>query len=191
MATGAGRIWFSNSVAIVAPSDLAYAAFVKRSEALGTPVLVAHPPPEMATIRERGLETAAGREGVDAISSLAAAQRVATRVIRYTPNALDLELDCPQAGWLLVTDRWSRGWQAKVNGESAEVFGGDFIFRAVRVQAGENRVQFYYRPAGWPVLFVISWGTLALVFAGPRIVPRRLLSRLQKQMGWRANSIAI
>lgn len=191
MATGAGRIWFSNSVAIVAPSDPAYAAFVKRSEALGAPVLVAHPPPEMASIRERGLETAAGREGVDAISSLAAAQRVATRVIRYTPNALDLELDCPQAGWLLVTDRWSRGWQAKVNGESAEVFGGDFIFRAVRVQAGENRVQFYYRPAGWPVLFVISWGTLALVFAGPRIVPRRLLSRLQKQMGWRANSIAI
>jgi hypothetical protein len=191
IATGAERIWFSTSVAIVAPSDPAYAAFVKRSEALGAPVLVAHPPPEMASIRERGLGTAAGREAVDAISNLPPAQRVAARVIRYTPNALVLKVDCPQAGWLLVTDRWSRGWRAKVNGESAEVFGGDFIFRAVRVRAGENSIQFDYRPAGWPILFAVSWGTLALVFAGPLVVPRRLLTRLHAQVGWGGKSPTI
>ena len=56
---------------------------------------------------------------------------------------------------------------ARVNGQPAEVFGGDFIFRAVRVRAGKNRIQFDYRPAGWPILPIISWGTLALVFVGP------------------------
>jgi hypothetical protein len=162
------------------PTDTFYHAFVKRSEALGAPVLVAHPPPEMASIRERGLETEANRGGIDAISQLPAARRVATRIIRYIPNGLDLEADCPQAGWLLVTDRWSRGWRAKVNGQPAEVFGGDFVFRAVRVRGGENRIQFDYRPAGWPILLVISWGTLALVFVGPHVVPKRAFQASRK-----------
>jgi hypothetical protein len=180
MATGSERIWFSTDAAMLPPTDTFYHAFVKRSEALGAPVLVAHPPPEMASIRERGLETEANRGGIDAISQLPAARRVATRIIRYIPNGLDLEADCPQAGWLLVTDRWSRGWRAKVNGQPAEVFGGDFVFRAVRVRGGENRIQFDYRPAGWPILLVISWGTLALVFVGPHVVPKRAFQASRK-----------
>ncbi|MBZ5611021.1 MAG: YfhO family protein [Acidobacteriia bacterium] len=176
MATGTDRIWFSTDAAIVAPTDPFYAAFVKRSEALGAPVMVVHSTPEMARIRERGPETAADREGVNAISKLPAARRVATRILRYTPNAWDLEVSCPQAGWLLVTERWSRGWRAGVNGQSAEVFGADFIFRAVGVRAGENRIQFDYRPAGWHILLVTSWGTLALVLAGPHVVPKRPLN---------------
>ncbi|HTS49219.1 MAG TPA: YfhO family protein [Bryobacteraceae bacterium] len=173
LATGASRIWFSTDAAVVSPTDPFYAAFVKRSEALGAPVLVAHPRLEMAKIRERARETTADRDGVNEISRLPAAQRVNTTVIRYTPNALDLEVSCPQAGWLLVTDRWSQGWRAEVNGQPTEVFGGDFIFRAVRVPAGKSTIQFDYRPAGWPILFVISWGTLALVFVGPRLLPIR------------------
>ena len=176
MSTGAGRIWFSTNVAMVSPTDPFYAAFVKRSEALGAPVLVVHPRPEMSRIRERVPETAADLAGVNAISTLPPAERVAAKIIRYTPDALDLEVSCPQAGWLLVTDRWSRGWRAEVNGKPTDVLGGDFIFRAVRVAAGENRIQFDYHPAGWPFLLVISWGTLALVFVGPRLVPKRLLT---------------
>ncbi len=177
MATGAERIWFSTGVAIVSPTDPFYAAFVQRSEALGAPVLVVHPRLEMARTRERARATAADRAGVDAISKLPAAQRVATRIIRYTPNTLDLEVSCPQAGWLLVTDRWSQGWRAEVNGQPTEMFGGDFIFRAVRVPAGENRIQFDYRPAGWPILLLISWGTLALIFVLPHVVPARAIAQ--------------
>ena len=101
MATGAGRVWFSTDAAILSPTDPFYAAFVKRSEALGAPVLVLHSPPEMARVRERAVETAADREGVSAIAKLPAAQRVATRIVRYTPNALDLEVSCrrPAGCW--------------------------------------------------------------------------------------------
>jgi hypothetical protein len=52
-----------------------------------------------------------------------------------------------------------------VNGKPAELFGGDFIFRAVRVRAGHNAVEFSYRPAGWPELLLLSWGVLAAVLA--------------------------
>ena len=177
MATGSERTWFSTEAAVAAPTDAFYDAFVKRSEALGAPVLVTHPPAEMAGILKRGLKTKGARPVMDAIGQLPAAQRVATRVIRYVPNGLDLEADCPRDGWLLVTDRWARGWRARVNGQPAAVFGGDFIFRAVRVRAGENRIQFDYRPAGWPILLVLSWGVLALVFVGPHLAPKRLFPR--------------
>lgn len=176
MATGADRIWFSTGVAMVSPTDPFYAAFVQRSEALGAPVLVAHPRLTMARTRERARETEADRAGVAAISTLPAARRVASRLIRYTPNTLDLEVSCPQAGWLLVTDRWSQGWRAEVNGQPAEVLGGDFVFRAVQVAAGDNRIRFDYRPAGWPILPIISWSTLALIFAVPRVGPKRLFA---------------
>jgi hypothetical protein len=178
MSTGNGRVWLSSDVVTAAPTDAFYAAFLKRSEALAMPVLVVHPPSEMAKISERSLTTPADMENSAAVSRLPGARRVAAQVNRYTPNHLELEVYCSQEGWLLVTDRWARGWRAIVNGQPAPVFGGNFIFRAVRVKAGPNSVQFHYRPAGWPILLILSWGTLAFVFAGPRRVPKRFRTDL-------------
>lgn len=181
MSTGTDRIWFSSDVMTFPPTDTFYAAFVKRSEALGAPVLVIHAPEMMREVRQRGVTTPLDAEGVQAISQLPAAQRVPAKVPRYTPNHLDLEISAPRDGWLLVTDRWARGWRAKVNGQPAQVFGGDFIFRAVRVKAGENKAEFDYHPAGWPILLILSWGTLVMVFAGPHIVPKQLRNALLRR----------
>lgn len=180
MSTGTERIWFSRESATVDPNDAAYAAFVKRSEALAAPVMVVHPPVEMPQIRRRGLTGQADSEEMNAISNLPAAERVPFEVIRYTPNYLDLRVSTPDDGWLLVTDRWSHGWRANVNGHSTPVFGGDFIFRAVRVRAGTNTVEFNYHPAGWPFLLVMSYGTLAVVFVGLNMLPKQMWSALSK-----------
>lgn len=163
MGTGANRIWFSSNVAVASPSTAAYAAFVKRTETLKAPVLVVHAPERMSDIRS----TESSREdaSISKISELPAAQRTAVKLLRYTPNHLDIIVDCPTAGWLLVTDRWAHGWKATVNGAPTQLFGGDFIFRAVRVQPGLNTVKFSYRPFGFPALLILSWGTLAAVFA--------------------------
>jgi uncharacterized membrane protein YfhO len=72
-------------------------------------------------------------------------------------------LHCPVEGWLLVTDRWTNGWRAGVNGKPAQLFGGDFIFRALAVKAGKNTVELSYRPAGWPGLLLLSWSLLVTV----------------------------
>lgn len=163
MCTGRDRIWFSSSVAMVRPTDRFYGAFVKRSEELAAPVLVVHPPEDMKLIAKRNLTGPSDGDEVNTISHLSAAQRVATTLIRYTPNHLDFEVSAPQTGWLLVTDRWSRGWRAQVNGKVVPVFGGDFLFRAVPVGAGVNKVSFSYRPSGFPLLLIVSWGLLAAV----------------------------
>jgi hypothetical protein len=164
MSTGADRIWFATQVASVTPTDAYYRAFVNRSEALKTPVVIIHPPQEMDKIRERNLVTGKDQEEVNTIQSLPPAERLPIQLLRYTPNHLDFEVSCPRDGWLLITDRWAHGWSARVNRQPAEVLGGNFIFRALRVRPGLNDIEFSYRPAGWPILVIGSWGALAAVF---------------------------
>lgn len=167
MSTGAQRIWFSTQVASVSPNDVSYTAFLNRTKGLGAPVLVVHPRQQMLRGYGRGEATREDTQDVEAISHLAASQRLSATVLRYSPDELSVEVSCPDNGWLLVTDRWSPGWQATVNGKHVEVFGGDFIFRAVPVRQGTNTVTFSYLPAGWPTLLILSWGTLFVVLGGP------------------------
>lgn len=164
MTTGADRIWFTTDVATVTPTDAYYQAFVDRSEALKTPVVLVHAPGEMAKIRERNLVTGDSQQQLSAIQNLPPAERLAVRLFRYTPNHLDFEVSCPTNGWLLITDRWAHGWSARLDRHPVEIFGGNFIFRALQVHTGVNDIEFSYRPAGWPILFIGSWAALSAVF---------------------------
>jgi hypothetical protein len=171
MATGNRRIWCARDAALVLPTDAAYTAVEKRSEALDAPVVVVHPRQEMVRISKGGAGPQDAQD-MAAIMGLPAAQLVEPRVVHYGPNKLALDVVCPDNGWLLVTDRWSPGWKATVNGQPVEIFGGNFVYRAVGVKAGANDVRFSYEPKGWPLLLWVSWGTLALV-AGLSIVAMR------------------
>ena len=165
MATGSNRIWFADQTATVTISDLKYQAFVKRVEALGAPIVVLHRPEDMV---KTPLDPAnAYLKELEAISKLPAAHEVEADEIAYTPNRLRFNAQCPSDGWLLVTDRWSHGWMATVNDLPVPVFGGDFIFRAIPVRAGENRIQLSYQPFAWKWLLLLSWSTLFIVFAWP------------------------
>lgn len=164
MSTGTDRIWFADQVATVTPTDAYYQAFLNRSEALKAPVVIVHPPLEMDKIRGRNLVTGNEKQDLKTILNLPPGESLAIRLRRYTPNHFDFEVSCPRDGWLLVTDRWAHGWSAKVDRQQAEIFGGNFIFRALRVHSGVNEVEFSYRPAGWPGLVICSWASLAAVF---------------------------
>jgi uncharacterized membrane protein YfhO len=94
------------------------------------------------------------------IEGLPAAEKIAVDLVKYLPDELILNVQCPTDGWLLVTDRWARSWRAEVNGQPVAVYGGNFIFRAVQVSGGQNSIRFTYRPFGFPWLVVLSWGTL-------------------------------
>lgn len=175
MSTGRDRIWFSDTVSTAAPTSDAYRAFVHRSESLNSPVLVVHAPQSMNEIRDDQYNSSySAMNAAASISKLPAAKRVPVKLLRYSPNHLDLIVSCPSNGWLLVTDRWAHGWRANVNGHSVPVFGGNFIFRAVQVEEGDNRVEFSYSPTGFPYLLIISWGTLGLVLILPHVSRTRV-----------------
>jgi hypothetical protein len=164
MSTGPERIWFSREVARGPATEEAFAAFRRRAERLGAPPLVIHSTDEL--LARRGQEDAISSPdapGARAIARLPAAHRTRAEIRRYLPGELVFDVDPPADGWLLVTDRWARGWDAEVNGRRTTLYGGNFIFRAIRVSAGPNRVRFTYHPAGFPWLVVASWGTLAAI----------------------------
>jgi hypothetical protein len=52
-----------------------------------------------------------------------------------------------------------------VNGKDVDAPIGNFLFRAVPVQQGVNRIDFSYRPFGDPWLLCLSWTTLGAVLA--------------------------
>ena len=179
-AIGAERIWFSRDVGQVQPTRSNFVAFVRRTEMLGESPLVVHTQEELLRLGapprgDLALPTdgdalndanAGNADQIAQIERLPTAEKIAVDLVKYIPDELIFNVQCPTDGWLLVTDRWARSWRAEVNGRPTTLYGGNFIFRAVQVSAGQNKIRFTYRPLGFPWLIIFSWGTLAGVACG-------------------------
>jgi hypothetical protein len=81
-------------------------------------------------------------------------QPVGAQVTRYTPAAMDVQVDAPEAGYLVLSETWYPGWSATVNGQDTPIEQVNGLFRAVPVPAGAAEVQLRYWPASW------TWGLI-------------------------------
>jgi hypothetical protein len=150
------RIFFvADTPPIVAVHERVLATLLHRATALDKPVLV---------LQERN-EVIAPSRAVDTtrIDTLPPAQSIEVQLDRYTPDELTFSTTAPSAGWLLVTDRWARGWTATVNGAPTPVYVGDFVFRAVQVPAGRVQVTFRYEKSHGLWLVALSWSICAML----------------------------
>ena len=161
------RTWFSAQALELAPSDSVYEKFADDAHRRHSPVLILHSPEQMkrlsfskAASPDDSEEAAAAVVPLDQVES---ASLATVDLVSYFPASLQFHYQAPKAGWLMITDRWAPGWTVKVNGKSQPVQGADFVFRAVRVEPGDNFVQFRYRPRQWLYLLIVSWGTLLVV----------------------------
>ena len=163
MASGSGRIWFSKEMCQVAPTEESFSAFVARTEELAAAPLLIHTPESLLSHSSIDEVSEITANQISRIKALPACEQIRVELDRYLPDELVFGVQCPADGWLLVTDRWARSWQAEVNGKQAVVYGGNFIFRAIQVSAGPNIVRFAYSPRAFPWLVIVSWGTMAVV----------------------------
>lgn len=167
MALGPSRVWFSPGALEVPADRPAFETFRKRLLSGGKPVMLVHSPEAV-----RSMTPGHGSGKLDAgtraaVARMPPAARIPVRWLEYRPERLGLRVEAPSDGWLLVTDRWAPGWRATVNDKEAELWAGTFIFRAVRVRRGANKIFFEYRPFGFPYLTLLSWATLLAVLGGP------------------------
>lgn len=157
LAVGKSKTWFAATAVEAPAAPEVFAAFMARATALGVPPLLVHRPDDFRHGRPASAEALAATGAAPALVPLTAS------LTRYSPTALDLQVEAPSDGWLLVSDRWAPGWRAEVNGRAAPLFPADFVFRAVRVRAGSNRVALSYAPSTLAPTLALCWGTLLMV----------------------------
>lgn len=153
-ATGEKRVWFSTDAVEAPVTAETLALLTKEGAARKAPVMLRH---------RRGTllgETPPPPFNAEAIHNAPSAERVPFEVLTYRPNELSMKIECPNDGWVLITDRWSRSWRATVNGAETPIAGGNLFFRLLPVQAGENLIEMNFEPfLLWPLL-ITSWTLL-------------------------------
>jgi hypothetical protein len=163
MAVGSERVWFAREAAQFPPSEALFREIKNRADTfMGFPIVI-HSPQQMLEQAPDGRRQAPSQDLIGQVANAPAAESVSVNLLKYDPDELSFTVSCPDQGWLLVTDRWARSWRAEVNGAAAPVYGGNLIFRAVRVSAGWNQIKFRYHPFGRPWLVLLSWGVLATI----------------------------
>jgi hypothetical protein len=68
------------------------------------------------------------------------------------PNVLEVRTDTDGPAYLVVSDVWTPGWRARLDGVPAPLLRANYAFRAVAVPAGVHTVVMEYAPSG------IRWG---------------------------------
>ena len=131
--------------------------------------------PRAEVILERAVPGDAGSADVPAPDAGSAAPRVA--IDAYAPERVDLSVDAPRPGWLVLSDLHYPGWSASVNGAEAPIERADHLFRAVRVGAGHSALRFEYRPASLRVGALVSGATALALAAGCATAARRRAAR--------------
>ncbi len=98
------------------------------------------------------------------------------RVVERSDTEVVIEVEARRAGQLVLLDTFYPGWEAKVDGEDAEIRPANGAFRAVPVDAGRHEVRFDYRPASVTAGGITTVAALVVVLAGlgsPRLRRRQ------------------
>jgi len=89
--------------------------------------------------------------------------RIAIRT--YGPEHIALDVENSAGGLLVVSDTFYPGWQAFVNGRREKIYRTNYLTRGVFLRAGNNRVEFRYRPASVAYGAAVSLISLCIALA--------------------------
>jgi len=83
----------------------------------------------------------------DSFSLAAAASAAArTEIASYSNNAVEIDVDAPRPGIVVLHDLFYPGWEAAVDGHLQPVLRANILFRGVEVPAGHHHIVFAFRP---------------------------------------------
>lgn len=85
------------------------------------------------------------------------------RVDRPDGDRLEIEVELPAPGLLVVREYLMAGWKARVSGEEVPVYFADGVGRAVMLPGGRHVVEFNFKPRGLCWGLVISPACLVII----------------------------
>jgi hypothetical protein len=81
---------------------------------------------------------------------------VVTVIRDQGPQSVELAVEVPEGGWLVLADTWFPGWIAELDGQATDSYPANGVMRSVWVPAGQHTVAFHYRPITVPVGLVLT-----------------------------------
>ncbi len=64
----------------------------------------------------------------------------------YKNTEVQIDVDSPRAGFVVLNDIWHPWWFGSVDGKPAEILRANVLFRAIQVPAGKHTVRFEFKP---------------------------------------------
>jgi hypothetical protein len=108
-----------------------------------------------------------------------------TPTVAYAPNQVRIQASASAPALLVLSDAFSDGWQATVDGRDAPIYRANYAFRGVWLPAGAHAILFTYRPQSFLVGGLVSLIALLLlaVAAGWRLLRAIIRSSLTSPRG--------
>ena len=81
-------------------------------------------------------------------------------ITAYEPDRVIVESGADSPGWIVLSDRYYPGWVAFVDGDPVKIYRANMLVRAIKLGAGEHRVEFVYRPVSLrtgTAISMMSW----------------------------------
>jgi hypothetical protein len=70
----------------------------------------------------------------------------AVQLVSMESGSYALQVECPVAALLVLTEAWYPGWTVQVDGAPGDLLRADHLIQAVQLPAGKHQVRFFYRP---------------------------------------------
>ncbi len=65
---------------------------------------------------------------------------------KYQNTRVEIEVNSPDPGFVILNDVWHPWWTATVDGEEVEILKANVLFRAVQVPAGKHTIVYEFKP---------------------------------------------
>jgi hypothetical protein len=76
-----------------------------------------------------------------------------------------LNINSACAGFLVMSDLYTKDWKAEIDGRPASVLNANYAYRAVYLPEGQHQVEFYYQPDSFTIGKILSLSGLFILFA--------------------------
>lgn len=85
-------------------------------------------------------------------------------ILEWYPDRIVMEVENDAPGLLVLSEMNYPGWQARIEGKSADIVPVNYILRGLYVEAGHHRIEMVYQPRAFYYGFLASLLAVVLVF---------------------------